>query len=367
MRGDTFHPGRICRDRAWQRSGGARACTGSVSARRPIRLPPLPPTRAAPCLPIWSGRRPASSPPICRRAARRRARSLTFAPSKRRSKSSRCARRSKPKPRMPQALSIAGSRRASHARRRLRTMPQTNSRRQWRNRLSRQRRRCRSSSFRTKPRRASMPPPAPISALSSGWSGSGRTISASRPTRSWRWPALTSAKRSARMCSAASPICCRRSKAIPAMLFYLDNVQSMGAEFDRRHQSRQGAQRKSRPRDPRTAHARRPQRLHAGRRHELRQRASPAGPGFRPDEPEHGGEFVFVKRLHEPGDQDRARQALSRHRRRAGPRRARRSGASSGDGAAHRAKARARISSPTSRRRRWSPSSQRHSATPTAI
>ncbi len=59
----------------------------------------------------------------------------------------------------------------------------------------------------------------------------------------------------------------------PAMLFYLDNVEVDGGEFRRRHQSRQGAQRESRPRDSRAAHARRPQRLFAGRRDELCQRA----------------------------------------------------------------------------------------------
>ena len=49
----------------------------------------------------------------------------------------------------------------------------------------------------------------------------------------------------------------------PGMLFYLDNVHSMGADFDRRHQPRQRAQRKSRARNPRTAYARRAQRLFA--------------------------------------------------------------------------------------------------------
>ena len=66
----------------------------------------------------------------------------------------------------------------------------------------------------TRRKRASMPRPAPISALSSGWCGSGRTISAFPPTRSSAWPGPMSARRSARMCSAASPICCKRSRAI---------------------------------------------------------------------------------------------------------------------------------------------------------
>ena len=55
---------------------------------------------------------------------------------------------------------------------------------------------------------------APRSASSSGWCGSGRTISASPPTRCRAWPAATSARRSGRMCSAGSPTCCSRSRAI---------------------------------------------------------------------------------------------------------------------------------------------------------
>ena len=42
------------------------------------------------------------------------------------------------------------------------------------------------------------------------------------------WPAATSARRSARMCSAASPTCCSPSSGHPAMLFYLDNSRSIG-------------------------------------------------------------------------------------------------------------------------------------------
>ena len=152
----------------------------------------------------------------------------------------------------------------------------------------------------------------------------------------------------------------------PAMLFYLDNVESMGAEFDRRHQSRQGPQRKSRPRDPGIAYARRPQRLYADRRHELRQCAD------RLDLDQTGRSRTRRRiRLHQAPARarrpDRAGQGLSRCRRRSGPRRARRSGAASGDGAAYRAKARARISSPTNRRRRWSPNWQRPSTTAAAI
>ena len=50
----------------------------------------------------------------------------------------------------------------------------------------------------------------------------------------------------------------------PAMLFYLDNLASMGAEFDRRHQPHPRPQRKSRPRDSGAAYAGRAQRLQPG-------------------------------------------------------------------------------------------------------
>ena len=112
-----------------------------------------------------------------------------------------------------------------------------------------------------------------------------------------------SARRSGRMCSAGSPICLLAVESHPGMLFYLDNVQSMGAEFDRRHQSRQGLERESRARNAGTAHARRPQRLFTSGRHQLCQGSDRMDAGSMPDEPEHGGEFVFNKRLHEPGEQ----------------------------------------------------------------
>ena len=52
------------------------------------------------------------------------------------------------------------------------------------------------------------------SVWSSGWSGSGRIISASRPTRSAACPALISARPPALTCPAASLICCWPPKAI---------------------------------------------------------------------------------------------------------------------------------------------------------
>ena len=50
----------------------------------------------------------------------------------------------------------------------------------------------------------------------------------------------------------------------PAMLFYLDQTVSMGAEFDRRHQPHPRPQRESRARDPGAAYAGRADRLHPG-------------------------------------------------------------------------------------------------------
>ena len=57
---------------------------------------------------------------------------------------------------------------------------------------------------------------APRSDLSSGWCGSGRIISACRPTRemSGQFAVPSSAKRSARMCSANFPKCCWRPNLI---------------------------------------------------------------------------------------------------------------------------------------------------------
>ena len=58
-----------------------------------IRLRPSPPIRAARCLPISIVPAPQRLRPTCPRAPKRRARSPNFAPSSRRSKSSRCASR----------------------------------------------------------------------------------------------------------------------------------------------------------------------------------------------------------------------------------------------------------------------------------
>ncbi len=132
----------------------------------------------------------------------------------------------------------------------------------------------------------------------------------------------------------------------PGMLFYLDNVQSMGANSVAGINRDKGLNENL---------ARETLELHTlGVRSGYSQddvtsfaKVLTGWSWINPEEPEHGGEFIFMKRLHEPGRTNRARQALSRYRHRPGPRRACRSRAPSGDRAAHCAKARALISSPT--------------------
>ena len=83
--------------------------------------------------------------------------------------------------------------------------------------------------------------------------------------------------------------------------------------------------------------------------------------------PDHGGEFVFHQAPARAGPADRDRQDLSRHRRRAGPRRARRSRAPSGDGAARRHQACAPFHRRRSAAGAGRASSSSASSTPTAI
>ena len=125
----------------------------------------------------------------------------------------------------------------------------------------------------------------------------------------------------------------------PAMLYYLDNVRSMGANSVAGINARQGAQRKSRPRDSRAAHARCPQRLFANRRDELRQCA------HRLDVDRRGRPRAWrrVPRSTSACTSRANRQCSASStpkRRRSGPRRARRPGTSYGDGATRRTKAR---------------------------
>ncbi len=88
----------------------------------------------------------------------------------------------------------------------------------------------------------------------------------------------------------------------PAMLYYLDNVRSMGAEFDCRHQRRQRPERESRARNFE---------LHTlGVRSGYSQgdvtsfaNVLTGWTSTDAADPAHGGEFLFNKRLHEPGEQ----------------------------------------------------------------
>ena len=76
---------------------------------------------------------------------------------------------------------------------------------------------------------APRPRSAPRSDLSSGWSGSGPIISASRPTRSEACPAPMSARPSGPHVLGRFTDLLLAAEGHPAMLFYLDQTVSMGA------------------------------------------------------------------------------------------------------------------------------------------
>ncbi len=197
---------------------------------------------------------------------------------------------------------------------------------------------------------------APRSVSPSGWSGSGRTISASPPTRAMcaRSAAPTSARRSAPMCSAASATCCSRSRSHPAMLIYLDNARSIGPNSIAGIRQKRGLNENL---------AREILELHTlGVRSVYTQddvtRFAKVITGWTfiapRQDPARGGEFVFNPRMHEPGRADRDRQELSRRRRGAGPRGARRRSRAIPRPPSTSPPSSRAISSPTSRRRRWS-------------
>ena len=99
---------------------------------------------------------------------------------------------------------------------------------------------------------------------SSGWSGSGPIISASRPTRSGACPAPMSARPSAHTCSAGSPTCCWPPRAIRRCCSISTRRVSMGANSIAGINRSRGPQRESRARDSRAAYAGRTQRLYPG-------------------------------------------------------------------------------------------------------
>ena len=107
----------------------------------------------------------------------------------------------------------------------------------------------------------------------------------------------------------------------PAMLVYLDNEQSMGADSVAGINRDKGLNENL---------AREIMELHTlGVRSGYTQKDVTSFANvitgwtwIPPIEPDHGGEFAFAKRLHEPGDKICARQDLSRHRSRTRPRRA---------------------------------------------
>ena len=110
------------------------------------------------------------------------------------------------------------------------------------------------------------------SVSSSGWCGSGRTISASPPTRRARHGRRLRARGDPRrMCSARFGDMLLAAESHPAMLIYLDNARSIGPNSVAGINRKKRAQREPRARDSRAAYARRAHGLHAGRRHQFRQ------------------------------------------------------------------------------------------------
>ena len=124
----------------------------------------------------------------------------------------------------------------------------------------------------------------------------------------------------------------------PGMLFYLDNVQSMGANSTAGINRDKGLNENL---------AREILELHAlGVRSGYTQQDVTSFANvitgwtwIPPEQPIHGGEFAFVQRLHEPGAKTVLGKAYPDTGRRPGPRGARRSGAASGNRATHRVQA----------------------------
>ena len=141
------------------------------------------------------------------------------------------------------------------------------------------------------------------------------------------------------MCSAASPTCCIAVESHPAMLFYLDNVHSMGADSIAGINRDKGLNENL---------AREILELHTlGVRSGYSQadvtsfaKVLTGWTSIDAADPAHGGEFRLQQAPARAGRADRARQVLCPKRCRSGPCRARRLGASYGDGATRRTKAR---------------------------
>ena len=126
-------------------------------------------------------------------------------------------------------------------------------------------------------------------------------ISADKDRR--RWPAPMSARRSARTCFGRFGDLLQAVESHPAMLVYLDNVQSMGADSIAGINRDKGLNENL---------AREMLELHTlGVRGGYSQADVTSFANVltgwtwidAASDPEHGGEFVFNKRLHEPGEQ----------------------------------------------------------------
>jgi len=109
----------------------------------------------------------------------------------------------------------------------------------------------------------------------------GPTISASPPTRSEHVRPYEREAIRPQTCSARFADMLLAVEGHPAMLFYLDNLASMGASSIAGINRNRGLNENSRARDAGAAYARRARRLHPGRRHRPVERVHAAGPWCR--------------------------------------------------------------------------------------
>ena len=105
------------------------------------------------------------------------------------------------------------------------------------------------------------------------------------------------------MCSAVSPICCAAAESHPAMLFYLDNVAIDGRRIPIAGINRDKGLNENLAREILELHT---LGVRSGYSQDDVTSFANVLTGWTwipPAEPERGGEFLFNKRLHEPGDQ----------------------------------------------------------------
>src|SRR5262245_66325186 len=164
-------------------------------------------------------------------------------------------------------------------------------------------RNCRLCWFKTRPKSASKPPSPRTSASSSVLFGFGRTTSVCRPTRSFRWPVPMSARRYALTSSAPLETCWPRSKAIRPCCTTSITRNRMGANSIACINRDDKSLNENLAREILELHT-----LGVRSGYSQADVTSLANvltgwTFFNVGAPGHGGEFVFLKRFHEPGEQ----------------------------------------------------------------